>query len=363
LSTTQVTQDRPTRLADLLSAAELDLLLVTDLANVRYLTGYTGSNGFALLGRELRRFVTDFRYREQAAAEVDPSFDRLEAPVELLDALTDALPGEELRLGFEEAHMSVARYAMLRERLDKRVELTPTAGLVESLRAIKDAAEIAAVRAATLLADAAFERLLEDGLAGRSEREAAIALEHDMIVRGARRPSFDAIVAAGPHGALPHASPREVEIRRGDVVVIDWGAELDGYCSDCTRTVAVGEPGGELEEVYELVLKAQLTGLAAVRADRATAEVDAAAREVIEAAGHGEHFGHGVGHGAGLEVHEAPTLRRTSKDRLEVGNVVTVEPGIYLPGRFGVRIEDLVVVTEDGCEILTSIPKDLIQVG
>ncbi len=356
---TQVTEDRSTRLADLLTAAQLDLLLVTDLVNVRYLTGYTGSNGFALIGRDMRRFVTDFRYREQAAAEVDPSFDRLEAPVELLDALTDALPGAGLRLGFEEAHMSVAHYALVRERLGDRVELAPTAGLVESLRAVKDAAEIAAVRAATVLADAAFARLLENGLAGRTEREVAIALEHDMILRGARRPSFDAIVAAGPHGALPHATPRDVEIRRGDVVVIDWGAELDGYSSDCTRTVVVGTTEADVGEIYELVLGAQLTGLEAVRAERAAAEVDAAARGVIETAGYGELFGHGLGHGVGLEVHEAPTLRRTSDDWLQVGNVVTVEPGIYLPRRFGVRIEDLVVVTEDGNEILTSIPKEL----
>ncbi len=336
---------------------------MTDLANVRYLTGYTGSNGFALVGPEIRRFVTDFRYREQAAAEVDPSFERLESPVELLDALSDALPGDELRLGFEEAHLSVSKYALLRERLEARVELAPTAGLVESLRAVKDPAEIAAVRAATVLSDAAFQRLLEDGLAGRTEREVAIALDHDMIVRGARRPSFDAIVAAGPHGALPHAAPRDVEIRHGDMVVIDWGAELDGYCSDCTRTVAVGEAGAEAAEVYEIALQAQLTGLDAVRADRAAVEVDAAAREVIEAAGYGERFGHGLGHGVGLEIHEAPTLRRTSKDRLQPGNVVTVEPGIYLPGRFGVRIEDLVVVREDGCEVLTSIPKDLIRIS
>jgi Xaa-Pro aminopeptidase len=357
--TTQTIEGRSARLADLVTAAQLDLLLVTDLTNVRYLTGYTGSNGFALVGPDTRRFVTDFRYREQGAAEVDSAFERLEAPVDLLDALTDALPGAGLRLGFEEAHMTMAQYAFVRERLGDRVELAPTAGLVESLRAVKDAAEIAAVRAAAVLADAALARLLAEGLAGRTEREVAIALEHDMVLRGARRPSFDTIVAAGPHGALPHATPRDVEIRRGDVVVIDWGAELDGYSSDCTRTVVVGALEADVSEIYELVLRAQLTGLDAVCANRGGAEVDAAARGVIEAAGYGENFGHGLGHGVGLEVHEAPTLRRTSSDRLEAGNVVTVEPGIYLPQRFGVRIEDLVTVTEDGSEILTSVPKDL----
>jgi Xaa-Pro aminopeptidase len=358
--TTQVAQDRPTRLTELLAAADLDVLLVTGLVNVRYLTGYTGSNGLALVGPGLRRFVTDFRYLEQAAAEVDPAFDRIQAPVELLDGLADALPGGSLRLGFEAAHTSVTQHAFLRERLADRIELAPTADLVESLRAVKDAAEIATVRAATVLADDSFERLLQDGLVGRSEREVAIALEHDMVLRGARRPSFDTIVAAGPHGALPHAMPRDVEIRAGDLVVIDWGAQLDDYCSDCTRTVAAGEPTAEAREVYELVLEAQQAGVDAVRADRATAEVDGVARDIIAAAGHGDNFGHGLGHGVGLDVHEAPWLRRRSDEVLRAGNVVTVEPGVYLAGRFGVRIEDLLAVTEDGAEVLTSVSKQLI---
>lgn len=358
--TTRVAQDRPTRLTELLRAAELDALLVTGLVNVRYLTGYTGSNGWALVAPDRRSFITDFRYVEQAATEVDPSFERIQAPVELLEGLADALPGGTLHLGFEAAHTSVSQLASLREQLPDAVELAATADLVESLRAVKDAAEIAAVRAATALADASFGRLLEGGLVGRSEREAAIALDHDMVLQGARRPSFDAIVAAGPHGARPHAMPRDVEIRPGDLVVIDWGAELDGYCSDCTRTVAAGEPGAEAREVYEVVLEAQQAGVDAVRADRATAEVDGVARDIIAAAGHGDNFGHGLGHGVGLEVHEAPWLRRRSDEVLQAGNVVTVEPGVYLAGRFGARIEDLVAVTEDGCEILTSIPKHLI---
>jgi Xaa-Pro aminopeptidase len=332
---------------------------VTGLVNVRYLTGYAGSNGLALVGPEVRRFVTDFRYAERATAEVDPSFDRIETPVELLDGLADTLPGGALRLGFEADHTSVRDHALLRERLADRIELAPTAELVESLRAIKDAAEIAAVRAATAVADASFERLLEDGLVGRSERDVAIALEHDLVLRGARRPSFDTIVAAGANGARPHATPRDVEIRRGDLVVIDWGAELDGYCSDCTRTIAAGEPGSEAREVYELVLAAQQAGVDAVRADRPAAEVDGVARDIIAAGGHADNFGHGLGHGVGMEVHEAPRLRRRSDEVLQVGNVVTVEPGVYLPGRFGVRIEDLVAVTEDGCEILTSVSKKL----
>lgn len=355
--------ERSDRLIELVRERDLDAMLVGDLVNVRYLTGYSGSNGLAVVGPEIRRFITDFRYLEQAAAEVDPSFDRVQAPVDLLEGLPEVLPHGALKLGFEEAHMTVAQYALVRERLDDRVELAPTEGLVESLREVKDAAEIAAIRAAAVLADAAFERLLEEGLVGRTERQVAIALEHDMVLRGAHRPSFDTIVAAGPHGARPHAAPRDVEIRKGDVVVIDWGAELDGYSSDCTRTLAAGEAEPEVREIYELVLQAQLAGLEAVRAGRPAAEVDAAAREVIEAAGHGEDFGHGLGHGVGLEVHEAPYLRRRSKGQLQPGNLVTVEPGVYLQGQFGVRIEDLVVVTEDEAEILTSIPKQLTVTG
>ena len=205
--------------------------------------------------------------------------------------------------------------------------------------------------------------LLESGLARRSEREFAVALDFAMRERGARRPSFDPIVASGPHGALPHATPRDVEIKPGELVVIDWGAELDGYCSDCTRTVAAGEPSAQAREIYELVLSAQLAGLQAVRAGAGGRAVDAAARTVIDAAGHGEHFGHGLGHGVGAEIHEGPRLSARSDDELESGNVVTVEPGVYLPGELGVRIEDLVVVTDAGCEILTSLDKRLLVVA
>ncbi len=351
---------RAERLADLLADADVDVMLVTDLVNVRYLTGYSGTNGLTLVGPQTRTFVTDFRYVEQAAEEVHPSFDRLRAPQDLVDAIGDALPEGAIRLGFEAAHTSVRAHARLAELLEGRAELVATSGLVERLRAIKEPEEIDHIRAATVLADTAFERLISDGLIGRTERELAIALEFDMRERGADRPSFDTIIAAGPHGALPHAQPREVEIRRGDIVVIDWGAELDGYCSDCTRTVAAGEPTDQAREIYQLVLDAQLAGLKAVRAGKDGREVDGVARAVIVEGGHGDEFGHGLGHGVGLAVHEAPRLSQRSDDILAPGNVVTVEPGIYMPGRFGVRIEDLVVATDDGADVLTSVSKRLI---
>jgi Xaa-Pro aminopeptidase len=233
------------------------------------------------------------------------------------------------------------------------------AGLVERLRAIKEPEEIRRIRAASVIADQAFERLLADGLIGRTEREAALSLEVTMRELGAQRPSFETIIAAGPHGALPHARPRDAVIESGQLVVIDWGAELDGYCSDCTRTVATGELEGQAREVYALVLAAQLAGVEAVRAGSGGRDIDGVARGVIERGGHAEHFGHGLGHGVGMEVHEAPRLSQRSEDELKAGNVVTVEPGIYLPGELGVRIEDLVAVTDRGCEILTSVPKEL----
>jgi Xaa-Pro aminopeptidase len=351
---------RADRLASLLDKHDLDALLVTELVNVRYLTGYTGSNGLALVGAdELRCFVTDFRYVAQAAAEVD-GFERLVGRNDLFDELPGALPEGDVRLGFEDGHLAVRAYDRLRELLSPAVELVPAGDLVEDLRIVKDAEEVARIRAAAALADAALRRTLADGLAGRTERAVAAALEQELRRLGAQRPSFDAIVAHGAHGALPHATPREVEIAPGSLVTIDWGAELDGYCSDCTRTYAAGrEPSDRAKEVYELVAAAQRAGLAAVGPGVAGRDADAAARAVIEAAGHGEHFGHGLGHGVGMEIHEAPRLSVTSGSTLAAGHVVTVEPGVYLPGELGVRIEDLVLVTDEGRELLNGLPKDL----
>jgi Xaa-Pro aminopeptidase len=352
--------DRTERLTRLLAEAEVDLMLVSNLVNVRYLTGYTGSNGLAIVGPETRRFLTDFRYVTQAEQEVDAGFERLKATQDLLSALSEVLPRNARRVGFEEEHVSVRQHARLQELLGRDVELVPLHGLVEGLRAVKDATEVARIRAAVALADAAFAAVMAGGVVGRSERDLALALEVEMRRRGGERASFDTIVAAGANGALPHAQPRDVEIAAGDLVVFDWGAQLDGYCSDCTRTVAAGtSPSAEATAIYELVLEAQLTGLRAVRAGAVCREVDATARGVIETRGHREHFGHGLGHGVGLDIHEAPRLSQKADGELRAGNVVTVEPGVYLPGAFGVRIEDLVVVTADGCEILTGASKEL----
>jgi Xaa-Pro aminopeptidase len=352
--------DRVDRLAALLPSRQLDLLLITALVNVRYMTGYTGSNGLALVGAQTRVFVTDFRYVEQAKVEVHGDFERKQDQLELYGGLAASLPaGDEIRLGFDDANITVRQHSRLRELLPDHVQLVPAGGLVEELRAVKEANEIDSIRRAAKAADAGLARVLEQGLVGRTERELADALEHAMRENGADRPGFELIVAAGPHGALPHAQPRDAAVKRGEMVVIDWGAEVDGYRSDCTRTIAAGEPSAEAREVHELVLAAEQAGVQAVRSGTRGRDVDAVARAVIEAGGHGDHFGHGLGHGVGVEIHEAPRLSMRSDDRLVTGNVVTVEPGVYLAGRFGVRIEDLVVVDDGGCEILTSLARQL----
>jgi Xaa-Pro aminopeptidase len=344
-----------------LAERELDALLVTDRANVRYLTGFTGSSGYAVVGPGLRRFVTDFRYVERARGEV-PEFDREQGPQEILGALADGWPDGPLRLGFDDGNLSVRAHARLRDTLPDRVDLVAAGGVVEAERAIKEPGEIERIRSAASLADEVYRWVREQGLVGRTERAVVIALEHRMRELGAEGPSFDSIVAAAENGALPHAEPRDVAIPRGTLVTLDLGVRLDGYCSDCTRAWATGDLPEPLEEAYALVLRAQLAGVAAVRPGPLGREVDAVARDVIEGAGHGEHFGHGLGHGVGLEVHEAPRLGRGSETALAAGNVVTVEPGVYLPGVGGVRIEDLVVVTEDGADVLSGTPKDLITV-
>ncbi len=357
---------RSDHLAATIAEREIDALLVSAPVNVRYVTGYTGSNGAALIGAGEdgeRRFYTDFRYATQAQDQVPDRFAREIATGDLLEAAVRGLSGSG-RLGFDDAQLSVKRHAALLERLPEGWELVPSAGAVEALREVKDADELRRIAAAAALVDDILVWIAERGLAGRTERQVAVDLEHEMRLRGAEGPSFGSIVASGAHGALPHAEPRDVEIARDVLVTIDLGAIVDGYCSDCTRTFATGELEPEAREVYALVLRAQRAGVAAVMAGPTGQEVDAVARGVIEEAGYGEYFGHGLGHGVGLEIHEGPRLSKTGGDSpLRAGNVVTVEPGIYLPERLGVRIEDLVVVTETGAEILSHYPTELTVVG
>ena len=277
--------DRAERVLDALAERELDALLVTNLVNLRWLTGFTGSNGLAVLGSGLRRFVTDFRYLTQADAEVGAAWEH-EIATDLFERAVGGLPA---CVGFDDAHVSVREHERLLELVPDGVELVGAGGLIEELRLVKDPEEIDKVRAAARLADAALTEVLEAGIVGRTEREIALDLEFAMRRRGAQGASFPPIVAAAAHGALPHAQPREVPIPEGTLVVIDWGAMLDGYASDCTRTVATGELDPRDREVYELVRHAQAEALDAVRPGPLGKEVDAIARSIIDAAG-GDEF-------------------------------------------------------------------------
>jgi Xaa-Pro aminopeptidase len=355
---------RVARLQPLLEQRELDGLIVSTPANLFYVTGYTGSNGVALVNGNggPHRFLTDFRYETQVAAQLDDAFEAKIVTGDLLEALAPTLPAA--RVGFDDASVSVRDHERIREGAGAGTELVAAAGLVEELRLIKDEDELERIRAAAQLTDSIYEWLLGQRLEGRAERDVAIELEHEMRRRGAQAPSFPSIVVGGTRGALPHGTPSDAPLERGTLVTIDIGAQLDGYCADCTRTFAIGEePGEEARAVYELVLQAQIAGVDAVRAGPRGREVDAVARAVIDEGGYGERFGHGLGHGVGIEVHEAPKLsRHGGEEPLREGAVVTVEPGIYVPERFGVRIEDLVVVTADGCEVLSGFAKELLVV-
>jgi Xaa-Pro aminopeptidase len=351
---------RADRVVDALRERELDALLVTDLVDLRWLTGFTGTNGAVLVGACERLFLTDFRYTEQAADQVGDGFEIVRAGRDLLGELAARLPAG--RAGFDDAHVTVKAHARLAEKAPAGTELVEAGGLVETLREVKDAGELERIAAAAELATTAFETAIGRGLTGRTERALALDLEHELRLAGAEDPSFPSIVAAGAHGALPHAEPRDVAIPAGVLVTIDWGARLDGYCSDCTRTLASGPVGERERAVYELVLRAQEAALAAVEPGAGCAAVDGVAREIIAAAGHGERFGHGLGHGVGLEVHEGPRLAKGAEGALAAGNVVTVEPGVYLPGELGVRIEDLAVVAASGPRVLTGFTKALTEV-
>jgi Xaa-Pro aminopeptidase len=330
-------------------------LIVTTPANVRYLTGFVSSNVSVVVEPERVRLFTDFRYAASARAVPDVEF--VETRRDAITHMAEFLSG---RFGFESTHLTYREYEQLR---DGGLDLVPRESLVEGLRAVKDEDELEAMRAAAAIADSLYRWLIEEhGLAGRTELAVARALERRAQDSGAEAVAFEPIVAAAENGARPHALPRDVEIPKGSLVVVDLGCRVNGYCSDCTRTFATGDLDGEAADVYELVRSAQAAATAEVRPGAGLEMVDAVAREPIRQAGRGEQFGHGLGHGVGLEVHERPRLAPQQEGALEAGNAVTVEPGVYVPDRFGVRIEDLVVVRPGGPETLTSIPRDLITV-
>ena len=335
---------------------DVQALLVTSPTNVRYLTGFTGSNGQLLLSGDAV-FFTDGRYLTQSAEQV-PDLPReiYGGPTKYSDVLAKQLADRGItKLGIEATHMTIAARDKLASDLSG-IELVGTEGLVEKVRRVKDADEVDAIRKAQRIAEQALVSSLKS-FTGDTELDLALQIEFAMRKAGAEGPSFDTIVACGPHSALPHASPRREPLTPDGVLLIDMGAQVDGYCSDMTRTYLGPHAPEEIRKIHAIVLEAVDAAIAAVRPGVKASDVDKAARDVIEKAGYGDAFLHSTGHGVGLEIHEGPGLSVTSEDVLEAGNIVTIEPGIYLADVGGVRVEDFLVVTDDGAENLTSLPR------
>lgn len=344
--------------------AELDhhgfeALLISRRENVRYLSGFTGTAGVLLVSRDRSALFTDFRYVEQAQEQA-PEWELIRWQEPLFDWVARYAKSIDLsELGYESHALTVAEHARLQEKVD--AGLKPASKVVEGLRAVKDEAEVEAIRRAAELADAGLAHVTSLVRPGVTERE--LALEFEFFVRraGAESLAFETIVAAGEHSSMPHAVTADKVLMPGDLLVFDCGARYHGYHSDMTRTFVVGSATDEQSNLYQAVLEAQRRGLEAVRPGAATREVDAVARDFLAERGWGEAFGHGLGHGVGLEIHESPRLHSSSDEVLKAGMVVTVEPGVYLPGSGGVRIEDLIVVREEGAEVLSRSPKDSLQ--
>jgi Xaa-Pro aminopeptidase len=344
------------RLRSTLTDKALDAIVISQPENRRYLSGFTGSAGWLIITQDRALLVTDFRYFVQAERQA-PRFELVKIKEKFPTTVTGELADLGIRrLGFESQHLTVDEFHTLSEATEN-VEWVPLRDTVETIRGIKDKDEIEALRRSAALTDAAFAHMAEVLRPGMTEQEAAWAIESYMRTHGASKVAFDLIVAAGPNGAMPHARTGDHAIQPGEPIVIDIGCVVDGYCSDMTRTICLGEPGAKYLEVWGLVLQAQEAALAGIRAGVHGADADALARDPIRNAGYGEQFGHGLGHGVGLVVHEKPRASWLSEDTFAAGMSLTVEPGIYLPGEFGVRIEDLVIIDDHGVEVLSNTPK------
>ncbi|MGQ9807299.1 MAG: M24 family metallopeptidase [Armatimonadota bacterium] len=351
-------QDRLARLRSKMAAEELEAFVVLDLLNVRWLSGFTGSSGACVVTSGEEILFTDGRYRIQAGEEC-PGWE-LRISNEPLAAQIGGFLARcgPVRAGFESDVMTCEQLEQLSKAAPEAV-LDGRKGFVSEMRAVKDAQEVERIRRAATVTDEAFRRILPHIRPGITERDVALELTYALGKAGAERESFPGIVASGPRSALPHARPTDRRLGEGEPVLLDFGAAVDGYAADITRTLFIGKPAAQLAEIYEIVLKAQGAALAAIRPGASGVEVDGVARRIITEAGYGDCFGHGLGHMLGLDVHDGPALSPRSAVILQEGMVVTVEPGIYIEGVGGVRIEDDVVVTADGCEILTRSPKDL----
>lgn len=355
--------DRLSQLRQELRANGWAGILITDLVDVGYLCGLDSSNAALLVTLDHALVVTDFRYMA-AASQLDRAFTPRQVNQAIFHELGQMV-GRETgggAIAYSPTSLTHRAFLQLTEGLSDTVTLRAVDGAVGKLRVVKSPAELDTIRRASALLEGSYEMVAELGLAGRSEREVAWLIERQLREAGAEALSFDLIVAGGANGALPHHRPGDAVIPDDTLVTVDIGCKIAGYCSDCTRTFGVGNPSDQLRKIYAITLEAQQAALAAVVPGAIGRDVDAIARDVIDGAGFGDCFGHGLGHGVGLQVHEAPRLARTSSDQLEPGMVVTVEPGIYLPDVGGVRIEDLVIVTQDSHDVLTAYPKELICV-
>ena len=350
------------KLRDKLPSLECDAIVVSNLTNVRYLCGFTGSSGMLVVTRDEAHFISDFRYRAQAAQQVPREYSIVIAEKGLW--LQAAILTESVEtVGFEAEHISVATMEEIGE-LMPQVHLWATKRAVEDLRLIKDADEIAVIERAVKVIDETFAQILRVLDVGQTERFVALELERIMRELGASAPSFEIIVASGVRGALPHGIASEKTLERGDMITIDMGAIVDGYCSDCTRTVCLGAPTAEQQRIYETVWDAQVAASSALKPGLSCVEADNVARAIITEAGFGDAFGHGLGHGVGLEIHEQPRLSQLGKGELQSGMIVTCEPGIYLENWGGVRIEDMLVIEENGARVLTKAhkPREIVVV-
>ena len=338
----------------------LDAMMVTSEPNRLYAAGFHSTAGMAIVTAEGSYFFTDSRYIEAATRRIG-SCQVLENTREKpMSALAREVIARHhiQKLGFEESYTTVEEYNGWREKLP--CELVPAQSLVNNLRAAKDEEEIALMKKAQEITDQAFEAILKFIQPGMTEQEIAARLQYEMLCRGAEKMSFDPIVASGPNGSKPHAIPGDKQVQKGEFITMDFGCKVGGYCSDMTRTVALGEPTEEMRKVYDTVLQAQLAGIAKARAGVPGKEIHNTAAQVIEEAGYGPYFGHGFGHSVGIEIHEAPNANGRDETPMPVGAVVSAEPGIYLPGKFGVRIEDVLIYTAEGSEDITKSPKELI---
>jgi len=353
---------RSERLRTALRAAQCDALLVTRRPNVQYLTGFTGSAGVIFFGPDELVLVTDGRYQTQANEQLEKAgvlgTIEITGPSKTQEQIVSDLASQYSKIGLESEGVTWAEQQKWAKSLGAN-KLVSTNSVIEALRLTKEPAEVERIRAACSIADTALRDLLPMLATSPTEREFAMALEVGMRQGGASGISFDSIVASGPNGAKPHARPSDRAIKKDELVVIDFGCVVDGYCSDMTRTVSVDDPGPKATRLWSVVQESQAAGRSAVRAGVSCREVDRACRDIIDNAGWGNEFSHGTGHGVGLEIHEAPRVSYASDEVLEAGYIVTVEPGVYLPGVGGVRLEDTVVVTENGCEALTEFPKFL----